>query len=70
MIYNTIGECTYRQIRLYNTATKSTGSSGMLQICDSTGNWTAVCDFYWKCNNAVVACRQLGYNPISKSMNR
>ena len=70
MFYNIIGECTYRQIRLYNTATKSAGSSGMLQICDSTGHWTAVCDYYWKCNNAVVACRQLGYNTLSKNMNR
>ena len=70
MIYNNIGGCTYRQIRLYNTATNSSGSSGMLQICDSTGHWTAVCDYYWRCNNAIVACRQLGYVNLSKNMNR
>ena len=40
----------------------------MLQICDSTGHWTAVCDYYWSCNNAIVACRQLGYNDLSKNI--
>ena len=40
----------------------------MLQICDSTGHWTAVCDYYWGCNNAIVACRQLGFNDFSKNI--
>ena len=34
----------------------------MLQICDATGHWTAVCDYSWGCNEAMVACKQLGYN--------
>ena len=38
----------------------------MLQICDSTGHWTAVCDYGWDCENARVACNDLGYNATSK----
>ena len=34
----------------------------MLQICDATGHWTAVCDYNWGCNEAVVACKHLEYN--------
>ena len=33
----------------------------MLQICVSN-SWQAVCDDFWDCNNAIVACKQLGYN--------
>ena len=33
----------------------------MLQICVSN-SWQVVCDDYWDCNDALVACRQLGYN--------
>ena len=38
----------------------------MLQICDSTGHWTAVCDYAWDCDSARVACNDLGYNATSK----
>ena len=41
-------------------------SAGMLQICDSNGNWTAVCDYGWSCNHAIIACKQLGYTNPSK----
>ena len=38
----------------------------MLQICDSTGHWTAVCDYGWDCDSANAACNDLGYNSTSK----
>ena len=62
LIFIIIGGCTYGQIRLYNSTINTSGDSGMLQICDATGHWTAVCDYSWGCNEAVVACKQLGYN--------
>ena len=34
----------------------------MLQMCDSTGHWTAVCDYGWDCQNSRIACNDLGYN--------
>ena len=61
-----IGGCTYKDIRLYNASSASSGSSGMLQICDSTGHWTAVCDYNWNCYSAHAACSDLGYNDTSK----
>ena len=41
----------------------------MLQICNSQGHWTAVCDYSFGCNEATVACRQLGYNSAGKFIN-
>ena len=38
----------------------------MLQICNSTQTWEAVCDYDWYCSAAVVACRQLGYTNSCK----
>ena len=55
-----IGGCNSKDVRLYNAATNSIGNSGMLQICDSTGHWTAVCDYNWNCYNSHHACSDLG----------
>ena len=62
-------DCTYGDIRLYNSTDERTVSDdGMLQICDdNNAEWTAVCDFNWQCNHAVVACKQLGFSNPSKS---
>ena len=66
MVIFFIGGCTYKAFRLYNAATNSSGNYGMLQICDSTGHWTAVCDYDWGCYNALAACNALGYNDSSE----
>ena len=58
--------CNYKDIRLYNGSTNSNGNSGMLQICDLAGHWTAVCDYGWNCYSARAACNDLGYNDTSK----
>lgn len=34
----------------------------MLQICNSNGRWTAVCDYSWACRESSVACKHLGYS--------
>ena len=44
---------------MYNGTSNST--VGMLQICNSKGHWTAVCDYSFGCSEATVACKQLGY---------
>ena len=36
---------------------------GKLEICGG-GNWTSICRQYWDCNDAKVACRQLGFTGI------
>ena len=60
-------DCTYRDIRLYNSINERTVSdNGMLQICDNA-EWTAVCDFNWQCSHALVACKQLGFSNPSKN---
>ena len=51
--------CSDGDIRLYGG---NTDSEGMVQLCNSTGSWEAVCDLFWDCAESVVACRQLGYN--------
>ena len=59
-------DCTYGNIHLYNSVNESTVSDdGMLQICDNA-KWTAVCDYNWQCNHAVIACKQLGFSNPSK----
>ena len=38
----------------------SNPEKGMLQVCKD-GIWHAVCDSRWNCNDAKVACRELGF---------
>ena len=41
-------------------------NQGRLEICKSN-SWYGVCGFSWSCNDAKVACRQLGFTgPLSK----
>lgn len=35
-------------------------------MANSTGHWLAVCDYSWACNEALVACKQLGNNNPSE----
>ena len=50
---------THGSIRLYNTISDVEGE-GIVQVC-YYGTWYSVCDEYWDCAEATVACRQLGY---------
>ena len=56
--------CSNGEPRLFKQA--QTQYYGMLQICNSTQMWEAVCDYSWHCNEAIVACKQLGYTNSSK----
>ena len=58
--------CTYRDIRLFDVVTRSVSNKGMLQMCNSYGQWTAVCDYGWTQYHSIVACKQLGYSNPSK----
>lgn len=50
--------CNYHDIRLYGGSTEY---EGVVQLCNSTGEWEAVCDYNWDCTESTVACKQLGY---------
>ena len=54
--------CTYGDIRLYNGTTPNEGN---VQICGDN-EWSGVCDYSWHCDDATVACRQLGYIDTSQ----
>ena len=52
--------CVNGSLRLWSSySTITPPGEGMLQICVS-GSWQVVCDDGWGCNDAIVACRQLG----------
>ena len=52
-------DCTDGDIRLVNG---STALQGRVEVC-AGGNWGTVCDAQWETEEAMVACRQLGFSP-------
>ena len=56
-------DCEYANntLRLWTLSRSTPPGVGMLQICESN-IWQAVCADFWDSNDAIVACRQLGYN--------
>ena len=51
-------DCTDGDLRLVN----GTALQGRVEVCTS-GNWGTVCDARWGTEEAMVACRQLGFSP-------
>ena len=51
-------DCTDGDIRLVNG---STALQGRVEVCIG-GNWGTVCDAQWGTQEAMVACRQLGFS--------
>ena len=70
MNYQFLDACTNGDTRLFDARTISESDKGMLQMCNSYGQWTAVCDYDWTQYHSIVACKQLGYsNPSKYSFN-
>ena len=42
----------------------SSGDHGYLEILDQGGVWRRICSDSWNQDNAMVACRQLGYQQL------
>ena len=68
IFYQFSDACTNRDIRLFDVATRSASDKGMLQMCNSYSQWTAVCDYRWTHYHSIVACKQLGYSNPSKCL--
>ena len=44
----------------------SVPDEGLLLRCNSYNQWQAICNYDWECVDAIVACRQLGFNDSSQ----
>ena len=53
MIYSIIGEC--------NVTGSTNGRLQLVEMCNSDGVWSPICDNEWTQEDATVVCRELGY---------
>ena len=56
--------CSNGDIRLVNGTTPY---EGRVEICYG-GVWGSVCDNGWDTSDAIIVCRQMGFQRISKSV--
>ena len=49
-------------MQLYSAYATTPPTEGLLQVCNAQGQWRTICNHGFWCNDAKVACRQLGYN--------
>lgn len=60
MSLNFIDKCTGQELRLV-PANESVPYKGRLEACQD-GRFLPVCGYYyWDCNDAIVACKHLGF---------
>ena len=52
--------CENDTLRLWSSFSTTPPGEGILQICVSN-RWQVVCDDFWDCTDAIVACNKLGY---------
>ena len=55
------GQCTPGESRLVNGTSHR---DGVMEICTVSGTWGTVCDFDFNCEEASVACHQLGFQNV------
>ena len=57
--------CSNGDVRLVNG---TTSYEGRVEICYN-GVWGSVCDSGWDSSDAIIVCRQMGFQRISKVYN-
>ena len=59
------GQCTPGESRLVGGTSPR---DGVMEICTVNGTWGTVCGYDFGCEEANVACRQLGFQNFCKSL--
>ena len=57
----TVG-CRMNDVRLVDGPS---ASEGRVELCSLNGVWGTICHNYWDARDAMVICRQLGYQPTT-----
>ena len=57
------GQCTPGESRLIGGTSPR---DGVMEICTVNGTWGTVCDYGFGCEEANIACHQLGFQNVCK----
>ena len=65
IVVSVSGQCTPGESRLVDGTSPR---DGVMEICTVDSTWGTVCDFGFYCEEASVACHQLGFQNVRKCL--